>query len=219
MSEIIPPHDWLPDEEFLELAEQNSQIWERKYLADVAVLRAQVSAELERYDAFHDGCGWALYHVESVPLPQEGLREVLVYVTKDQEDDVAKPADVRFFVNQLFKSEDGKAKYLTEDVIVDEDGDAQYLPGMVEVSQDGTLSGCHGLTPIFIVKNGKLSIYFATNHTTSQGYKYKLNGQEGEVFPFGHYSNFHDRVFALEKAESIFLETKGLAPVSTNTGK
>jgi len=220
MSEIIPLHDWLPDNELSELAEQNRGVLEQKYLADIAVLRAQVCIELEKNDAFHDGCGWALYHVESGPEPQEGLREVLIYVTKDHTKDITKPADVRFFVNQLFKSDEGRANYLTEDVLVDNEDDSQYMPGMAEVKSDGTLSGRHGLTPIFMVRGGQLSIYFATASTPWDTYKYQVNGlHEYSVTPFGHYRNLHDRVFALEKAESIFLETKGLAPVITNTGR
>lgn len=220
MSEISPKHDWIPDDELTELADQNREYLERKYAADVAVLRAQVCIELDKHDAFHDGFGWALYHVESGPAPQEGLREVLIYVTKDTKKDVAKPADVRFFVNQLFKSDEGKANYFTQDVSVDDEDDAQYMPGIAEVKPDGTLSGRHGLSPVFIVRGGQLSIYFATASTPWDTYKYTVNGlRECSITPFGHYSNLHDRVFALEKAESIFLETRGLNPVSTNVGK
>jgi hypothetical protein len=220
--EQFPGYDVLPDAELVDLRDKNSIFQEAKYQGDVAVFRSDVLQELIKHGAYTNGFGWALYSVGNTDpngslITVEGEREILISIRNVKIENNNDSLSVRILVNQRFHPELETLFYLIEDSIVDEDYDAQYHTTAANIN-DGQISVVDGSTPIFQVRDGELYTFGVKSFPfICKIPKDKDDPDKGVVIPFGYFQIFEDRMYAFEKAVSLFAEVSGKVPVAIKT--
>ena len=221
-SGFYPPegHDFVNTNDIRKLAEANQVLKETRYEGGVNQLRASVAWLLNYHQALGEHGGWAIFVDDSDVTPagsgaEWSYRETLVIVVGKKQHNFDKPlrkgATVRMITNELVETEYG-GQYYIQDVMVDEDGDSQYIIDAADLRSERGNRPDNIIAPLFMISEEKGLVI--SGNVSRPVPKIDLNyGLPGApVIPFGHYSNYNDKLYALEKAEEIFQTICELTP-------
>lgn len=225
----IPEVEQVGQEVLDALRKENAAFLDAQYYGQVAEFRASVVQRLLGLNAVHGGVGWAMYREQArqqsnVLVDGQGKETLLVMFGSNKTGQSA--PHIRVVTNTEFRFTDQIAVF-TEDATIDAEGDTQLFIDAIFIDDTGAVlpsrePHIQSFSPLFFIQDGEeLKTINMENFTPIHGIGCFINNGafllDTAVRPFGLYTNYEDKIAALEWAQDILQATEQAELIAHST--